>query len=986
MDPRDARDLAPRECCVVAVAVTAVLAAWELAIDRVVNGAVSRALGPLARTLLLDAALWLPLAVFALLAAKVVCRRGVSSKASSAGIAAVAALAFGALLVPVAIVRQKALATGIPTLAGDSVDAVGGAISASAWLCSAIGSSRGAETGIGSAVAASARTALLLEAAAFPAFWAAIALARRGEGSRFLAMAAAAIAAIVVDGTMVAAARAREDDGPSVSAAPGCLPDHPVRSYAVSAIDVDIPLNRWGGHVPGASMYVLDSRLPAVRAQERAPLPDRVSIGLRGDPIQPLVLRANSGDCLVVNFTNRAREGNAAFHVHGLPSAATRAGAPALGDARARPGETVTYAFQVPSGPLSERTYLVQDVGDPARGVQGLFGAIVIEPEGSVYRDPETGGPLERSSWDAIIHVRDGHDFREFVLVYHQLANALAVNYRSEDFRSRFEAGGVDEANAYSSYEYGDPATPILRSYLGERTVLRVAHGAGDAYYVHHLHGNSILWRQASRVRPSAVAFGWLEQPMLPRAPPPEKSSGRSAGAAGSDDEEPEHMWVQIDALTFSPGQTHDARIACGAGGCQRAAGDFLYHSHVPQHAERGMWGVWRVFDTFQDDLPPLPDAEVPPRAVTSAGLLGRVIEGKKVVRAGHLRDPAAEQSIDDLVESQLPPRGERLDARDATVWDWRRIDMPEGPVYLGEPDTTDDWANFRSPYPGRRLPILFNPTTGRYAWPPFRPHLGKRPPFSARHTAAPWLGEVATSVRPDGVCPATELLHGPDRKTRVFSVAARRGDVLGASSSVSYDTHGKPRLIERRRADNQRYPVVLVAHVGQCMDVLFVNDGAGERRRIDVHAHDVWGDPQASDGIAAGFSYAQQVEAYRDSQRVVTRAVEPGATMLELSNTTRLRPGIWVGIGLGEGFCAGAEGAPDPRSGPPRDADPCTEIRRIAAVDGTKVVLDSPLRFAHAAGQFVDVEFLRFQWFVPSRLPEVVTARTAARAVPPPR
>src|SRR3954471_14516456 len=574
-------------------------------------------------------------------------------------------------------------------------------------------------------------------------------------------------------------------------------PRTPVRSYAVSAIDVDIPLNRWGGHVPDASMYVLDSRLPAVRAQERAPLPDRVSTGLRGDPIQPLVLRANSGDCLVVSFTNRAREGHAGFHVHGLPSAATRAGAPVLADARARPAETVTYALQVPSGPLSERTYLVQDVGDPARGVQGLFGAIVIEPEGSVYRDPETGGPLERSSWDAIIHVRDGHDFREFVLVYHQLANALAVNYRSEDFRSRFEAGGVDEANAYSSYEYGDPATPILRSYLGERTVLRVAHGAGDAYYVHHLHGNSILWRQASRVRPSAVAFGWLEQPMLPRAPPPENSSGRSARAAGSDDEEPEHMWVQIDALTFSPGQTHDARIACGAGGCQRAAGDFLYHSHVPQHAERGMWGLWRVFDTFQADLAALPDAEVPPRAVTSTGLLGRVIEGKKVVRAGHLRDPAAEHSIDDLVESQLPPRGERLDARDATVWDWRRIDAPEGPVYLGELDTTDDSANFRSPSPGRRLPILFNPTTGRYAWPPFRPHLGKRPPFSARHTGAPWLGEVATSVRPDGVCPATELLRGPDRKTRVFSVAARRGDVLGASSSVSYETHGKPRLIE---------------------------------------------------------------------------------------------------------------------------------------------------------------------------------------------
>src|SRR4051812_13016509 len=119
-------------------------------------------LGLLARTLLLDAALWLPLAVFALLAAKVVCRRGVSSKASSAGIAAVAALAFGALLVPVAIVRQKALATGIPTLAGDSLHAGGGGVSASAWLCPAIGSSRGIGNRVSSPVPARAPTGLLL--------------------------------------------------------------------------------------------------------------------------------------------------------------------------------------------------------------------------------------------------------------------------------------------------------------------------------------------------------------------------------------------------------------------------------------------------------------------------------------------------------------------------------------------------------------------------------------------------------------------------------------------------------------------------------------------------------------------------------------------------------------------------------------------------------------------------------------------------------
>jgi hypothetical protein len=222
--------------------------------------------------------------------------------------------------------------------------------------------------------------------------------------------------------------------------------------------------------------------------------------------------------------------------------------------------------------------------------------------------------------------------------------------------------------------------------------------------------------------------------------------------------------------------------------------------------------------------------------------------------------------------------------------------------------------------------------------------------------------------------------LRGPDRKTRVFSIASRRDDVLGGSGSILYDTHGKPPLIERRRADNQRYPVVLVAHVGQCMDVLFVNDADGDRRRIDVHAHDVWGDPQASDGIAAGFSYAQQVERYKDSHRVVTRATAPGATAVELSNVTRLRPGIWVGIGLGEGFCGSGDDRPAPTNAPPADAAACTEVRRIASIAGTKVVLDSPLRFAHGSGQAVDVEFLRFKWFVPSRLPQAVSTRTAAR------
>ena len=64
------------------------------------------------------------------------------------------------------------------------------------------------------------------------------------------------------------------------------------RSYNVTMIDVDIPLNRWGDHDPAGKMYALTSEIPAIRAEEQT---REVSLGLRDDPIQPLVIRANEG-------------------------------------------------------------------------------------------------------------------------------------------------------------------------------------------------------------------------------------------------------------------------------------------------------------------------------------------------------------------------------------------------------------------------------------------------------------------------------------------------------------------------------------------------------------------------------------------------------------------------------------------------------------------------------------------------------------------
>ena len=53
-------------------------------------------------------------------------------------------------------------------------------------------------------------------------------------------------------------------------------------------------------------MYALDSEIDRVRAQERS---RHVSRGLRNDAIQPLVIRANQGDCVEIKFTNQASGG-----------------------------------------------------------------------------------------------------------------------------------------------------------------------------------------------------------------------------------------------------------------------------------------------------------------------------------------------------------------------------------------------------------------------------------------------------------------------------------------------------------------------------------------------------------------------------------------------------------------------------------------------------------------------------------------------------
>src|SRR3954447_18675672 len=616
-----------------------------------------------------------------------------------------------------------------------------------------------------------ARDSLLALAIALPlaALGASLLLAdRRAAGawrvSRSRAILLAGSAALLAAASLGGSVRAA-DPGPGAP----CPATAPVKTFDVSAIDVDITLNRFGDHDPTGKMYVLTNRIADVRAEEHAALPNRVSIGLKEDPIQPLTIRANEGDCVEINFTNSATGGPFGVHIDGLSydvgSSGDAIGQNAASDVAQ--GASRTYRYYVPNSPTAEGAhYMRPGPGNRAAIDHGLFGVLAVEPPGSAYLNITTGAPIE-SGWEASIIPGAGKpSFREFVQIYHEVGDesflistkdggklplvdpitssyrpgSKAINYRSEPFMDRLQANDLQEAQGYGSYAFGDPATPMMRGYLKDPTKIRLVHGGGEMFHIFHLHGGGDRWRA---------------NPLADKT-----SNYAHTGLAKVSDTEASPS-TRLDSQSFGPGESYNLEIEGGAGGVQQAAGDFLYHCHIAEHYVSGMWSFWRVYDTSQPDLAQLPDRVPTPSAIDSAALIGKTFNGMTITPA----------NLDDWIRSQLPPQGVQKDEQDASVWNWT-IDKsnPLAPVYLGEPEDKRPWPdmpNINAAHPGSlitdlapgnivstptgdRPKIMFDPINGRPAWPLMRPHIGHRPPFSPNgHSGSPWLGENGNVAAP---------------------------------------------------------------------------------------------------------------------------------------------------------------------------------------------------------------------------------------------
>jgi FtsP/CotA-like multicopper oxidase with cupredoxin domain len=762
-------------------------------------------------------------------------------------------------------------------------------------------------------------------------------------------------------------------DKESVTSGGRCPPGAPVREYRVAAINVEITLNRFLDYDPKGRMYVLEEELERVRQEEMRNREARagkgesaISHGLQGDAIQPLTLRVNQGECLRVALRN-ALDNNepASFHLHGSALYVAVTGSPALAanpDATASPGAAVTYEWWVSDNEPEGTHYFHSHGNTRLQTAHGLFGVVIVEPRGSRHLDPVKGKPLS-SGWAAIIQDPHGPAFREFALYYHEVGNERyrhldrqgtlvvqvdpytsayrpgdrAMNYRSEPFMNRLAlqqqtVGRFDKSAAYSSYVFGDPATPIARSYLGDPVKQRVVHGGSEVFHVHHVHGGSTRWRRQPGAEPTGFDRGLDKRPpLLPQAT------------------------ERLDSQAIGPSETYDVEHECGNGGCQQGAGDYMVHCHVAHHYIAGMWTIWRVYNTRQDHalsldgLPPL--TELPDRAgqmhtaVVSQELMGRTVDWKG--KAFQI----TWENLGAWVERQLPPRGVPR-GYDASVLDWIR----EGDLYLNEPETDQSWPGYRSATPNARLPLYFDPWTGKLAYPFLRPHLAKRPPFAPNHGPAPFLEPMQGGTDPPApgengpwsLCPAGV-------KRREFTIHAITLPVPLNQKARLLDPSGQLYVLKEeeeivRAANVRKVPLAIRANAGDCVDIVFKSELPDSREnaflsKVNIHFHFAQFDIQASDGVSTGFNYEQSLCPFATVGEALTAPATVGATTVRVGSGERFQPGVLVGVGM--------------------DQDRTFEARRVLEVGAESLVFDAPLRHPHTAGEVVSTEFVRYRYYL---------------------
>lgn len=362
-----------------------------------------------------------------------------------------------------------------------------------------------------------------------------------------------------------------------------------VKVFELALVQAKIIYNRYGWHAPQGRFFVLKEELERhggldayIRKVEEGKL-----------HVEPLVIRANAGDCIEIRLTNllpEMLEGTpfqletitdiVGFHIHLVKFDTIVSDGAANGwnnIAGARQYETLIERFF--ANEELKTVFFHDHLYANSHQQHGVFGALLIEEAGATFHHIRTGKELPFGT-KAVIKRKDGTSFREFALFVHDFAllfdkcgkalnppevpgshddpGVMGINYRCEPMRERLKKK-EDPAYLFSSLVHGDPATPLLETYPGDEIFIRLLDGAHEEQHAFNLTGMS-----------------WKKEPADPQSP---DTASQTIGIS-------EVFNIHITE-PYAPG-------------------DYLYYFGGIDDAWLGLWGILRAYMRPNKRLKPL--------------------------------------------------------------------------------------------------------------------------------------------------------------------------------------------------------------------------------------------------------------------------------------------------------------------------------------------------------------------------------------------
>jgi len=354
-------------------------------------------------------------------------------------------------------------------------------------------------------------------------------------------------------------------------------------------------------------------------------------------PVEPLILRANAGDCIQINLTNGIAQNSAVLNTNfslpepftgtvyphnassyiGLhPQLLSYDGASSSGLNVGWNREGISTANQtIPFGKTKTYTWYAGKIDRAANGSltytpvefgalnlfpsdvffqnpNGLYGSMIIEPAKATWQcgepgslescEPGTSSPKSRRS--ATVTLPDNTTFREFALmigdsVSFNNINSDAVNYASEPWSFRYQNNITNDFSCMLSNQLA-----FGSGQVGEPKTPILTATLGDKVRFRMTHpfgtGTSQVFTLNGHV--------WQRNPYI--------QNGTQLG---------NNILSQWIGSRDNHGSSdHFDMLIDKAGGEGAQTGDYLYSVFVPTQARDGAWGVFRVLDKNNQPRP----------------------------------------------------------------------------------------------------------------------------------------------------------------------------------------------------------------------------------------------------------------------------------------------------------------------------------------------------------------------------------------------